>query len=296
MELRDYLRALRRRAWIPLVLTLAAVLGTGALVFASKPQYTATATVITHGSNPAMSLTEVATSNSVVSAVIKRLSLDETVEHLKARITVALSHGEVYRISVGDPNPNRASAVANAVAEEAASAYPRLAGSPMTAAAERLQKDHSFLDSYVTAATALLAFNREHPEAAASAAHPKDLNLAAQALALQLQQHAAEDAYLRFEAALTESHVNGLANAQDLGADVVDQAAAVPDTGPRIFRLLYAAALALVIGLGLIFTLEYMDNSVREPEQVEELLGAPVVGIIPKASSRTLRPAKGGAA
>ena len=50
-------------------------------------------------------------------------------------------------------------------------------------------------------------------------------------------------------------------------------------------------ALALVVGIAMIFAVEYLDNSIREPEEVEQLLGAPVVGIIPQANARTLRTA-----
>ena len=60
--------------------------------------------------------------------------------------------------------------------------------------------------------------------------------------------------------------------------------------------IFYAGALALVLGIGLVFALEYLDNSVREPEQVEELMGTPVIGVIPRGTARSLRQAKGGAA
>ena len=52
---------------------------------------------------------------------------------------------------------------------------------------------------------------------------------------------------------------------------------------------------ALVLGLarqGCDVALNYLTY----PEAAEELIGAPVVGIIPRATMQTLRPAKGGSA
>lgn len=41
-------------------------------------------------------------------------------------------------------------------------------------------------------------------------------------------------------------------------------------------------ALALVAGIGLAFLLHYLDDRIRDSSQVEEVLGLPVVGVIPK--------------
>jgi capsular polysaccharide biosynthesis protein len=55
--------------------------------------------------------------------------------------------------------------------------------------------------------------------------------------------------------------------------------------------VLYAIALALVVGIGLVFAVEYFDSSLRDPDEVEKLIGAPVVAIIPRATARTTRTA-----
>ena len=57
--------------------------------------------------------------------------------------------------------------------------------------------------------------------------------------------------------------------------------------------MLYAITLALVVGIGLVFGVEYFDNSIRDPDEVEKLIGAPVVAIVPRGTERTLRPARG---
>jgi capsular exopolysaccharide synthesis family protein len=52
---------------------------------------------------------------------------------------------------------------------------------------------------------------------------------------------------------------------------------------PRVgLNLMLGAMVGLVIGLGLAFFIEYLDTSVKTMEDVESLLGVPVLAIIPK--------------
>ncbi len=53
---------------------------------------------------------------------------------------------------------------------------------------------------------------------------------------------------------------------------------------PRNLQSLFLAALiGLAIGLGLIFALEFMDDSLRYPEEVARSLGTPFLGLVPTA-------------
>src|SRR5437588_12352709 len=106
MELREYWRALRRRAWIPVVLVVVAVVTTTAVGLISKPEYTATATVIARGTNPALTFPEVATANTVAITVITQLGLNQSVEQVTSRIHTTGGHGNVYRISINDSDPS----------------------------------------------------------------------------------------------------------------------------------------------------------------------------------------------
>src|SRR5438132_4063707 len=69
VEIREYWRVLRRRAWIPLVLMVAMVVATGVLTFLSRPEYTATATVLAKtqsSATPNLNFQDIATSNTLV--------------------------------------------------------------------------------------------------------------------------------------------------------------------------------------------------------------------------------------
>jgi capsular polysaccharide biosynthesis protein len=301
MELREYWRTFKRRAWIPILLLIVTTATAGALTFLSKPQYVATAHVSAknQGASSAgamVSFTEVATSFDVVSKVIKQLSLNETPASLSSRIKVTSGRSSLYGVSITDPNPDQAVQIANAVATEAALRYQVVnssGGSDVVSYFDQEVKDARalYLKRYSEADKAFRTFNQEHPGALQS----KDLNLATQAAELQLAVEGAMAAYKNFEGVTSSADVARLDKANVFSAFVSEHALAKPDTVSRYYKMAYAAALALLLGIGLIFVLEYMDTAIRLPEAAEEMIGAPVVGIIPRANASTLRPAKGGA-
>jgi capsular polysaccharide biosynthesis protein len=302
MELREYWRVFKRRAWIPIVLLIVTVATAGALTFLSKPQYKASATVqakatgtsSTTATTQTLSFQEVVASNKLAVTVIRDLSLNLSPDQLSKRINVTAGHSDLYTVSYTDANPDAAAAIANDVAKQAASLYEQTNASASSTVfdANVTAARADFLKRYVDADTALLTFVNAHPGAQSS----KDISVATQYNELQLTVQAAAAAYQSFEQTTTTSTVTALSQANNFTASVLDPAVAKPDTTGRFLKVGYAAALALLLGIGLIYVLEYMDNSVREPEGVEEMIGAAVIGIIPKATPQTLRPARGGAA
>jgi len=130
MELREYWRVFKRRAWIPIVLLVVTVLTAGALAFLSKPSYVAAATVQAKATGVSgstttqtLSLQEVVASDALTLAVIKQLSLSETPAALSKQIKVAAGHSDLYTVTVTDADSDRATAIANAVAQQAAQLY-----------------------------------------------------------------------------------------------------------------------------------------------------------------------------
>ncbi|MBT2642186.1 capsular biosynthesis protein [Bacillus sp. ISL-41] len=55
--------------------------------------------------------------------------------------------------------------------------------------------------------------------------------------------------------------------------------------------LIYGVIGGLVLGIGLGFFLESVDNRIRSRKEIEELLGVPVIGRIPKINKRSIRKA-----
>ncbi len=289
MEIREYLGILRRRFWIPLVLVLAAVLLTTTFTFFSKPDYIATATVVAKSqsgtsTSPTLSFTEVATSNSLMLRVRRQLGLTETVDQLTGQIKVSTGRSNLYTLSATDSNPDRAVRLANAAATQACQLYQELAGVAPDSIVKDLAGDRTTLENqYAAAAQQLLVFTRQHPDAANST----DTTIGAEYLRLHMAEQAASQSYLAFAQDVTKARVDEIVNARtqarDFEARVVDEAAARQDTTGRFLRVAYVGGFALIAGILIGATLEYFDNAVRKPEEVEELVGAPVVGIIPRA-------------
>lgn len=59
--------------------------------------------------------------------------------------------------------------------------------------------------------------------------------------------------------------------------------ATTPVAPRRVQSLFVAALIGLAIGLGLVFGLEYVDDSLRFPEEVSQVLGVPFFGLVPAA-------------
>ena len=134
MELKDYIRILRKR-WIVIVaLTLAGIIGAGAASVLTTPLYTATTQVFVSTSqggsasdlNAGSSFTlqrvqsyaQAVGTASVLQPVIKSLDLNVTVEELAKQVEASAPLNTVIlNISVTDPDRNSAAAIANAIGE-----------------------------------------------------------------------------------------------------------------------------------------------------------------------------------
>lgn len=106
---------------------------------------------------------------------------------------------------------------------------------------------------------------------------------------LQRQVQQLEEAEALLAEKITETKV---ARSLDLGAAslLLAAPALVPDhpvKPNKKLNLAVAAAVGLVVAVGLALLMEYLDNTVREPEDLERHLGLPVLGTIPEATART---------
>jgi capsular polysaccharide biosynthesis protein len=276
------------------------MLTAGVVAQFSKPTYSAATTVLVKtGSSSvdrAVSFPQAAASNTVALGVIKTLGLHESVDQLTNQVRTFFAGGNLYRITVTDGNPQRAGAIANEVGRQAAALYLELSvkSSNPTADEGLLKARDDLQKRYAAAATARLRFQQQHPGVLAPNGSVKDVTASAQALQLQLEEDVAAGAYRSILDALNRNLIAQVSANTGLEARVLDQAVARLDTGSLVFQVLSAGALALVVGTLLVFLLEYLDNAVREPEAAEEMVGAPVIGVIPRANPHSLRAIQGG--
>ncbi len=286
----------RRRAWIPLLFAMVATAAMGALTLASKPTYVATATVIAKNPENAtdrpLSFPEVVTSNTVALRAIKTAHVLETVDELEAALSVVSGKSDIYQIAIRDTDAARATALANAVAGESTAYYQDLAGGDTVSIQATIDRDRADLNKrYLDASQALLSFDQTHAQGAGARSDP---SLGAQRLALQLAQQAAANAVLNFEAGITQGKLAQITTIRNFESHVLDQAAALARGGSSLTRLIYVGGFGLLLGIVAVFLLEYFGRSIDKPEDAEAYLGAPVVGVIPRASAAALRRAARG--
>ncbi|NPV51926.1 MAG: hypothetical protein HPY71_00170 [Firmicutes bacterium] len=98
---------------------------------------------------------------------------------------------------------------------------------------------------------------------------------------LMRDQRVAEEIYVMLltkheEMRITESMK--LANIQQIDSAIVPERPIKPR---KLLNVAIAAFLALFVGCGFAFVMEYIDNSFKTPEEIEKYLGLPVLGTIP---------------
>lgn len=135
VELRDYIRIVRKN-WILIVaITLSALLIAGVASLLMRPIYTSTSSVFvsiqssadstsasdlnsgsTYVQNQVKSFAQVATTDKVLQPVIDSLELDETVKELAKRVTATAPLDTVIiQLAAEDPSASRAAEIVNAV-------------------------------------------------------------------------------------------------------------------------------------------------------------------------------------
>jgi capsular exopolysaccharide synthesis family protein len=101
------------------------------------------------------------------------------------------------------------------------------------------------------------------------------------------------ESYNRYAGKLEEARIDHALKAERISNVSVLQAATVPTApiGPqKILRLALGLLLAIVGGVGFAFLCEYMDHSIKTPEDVQERLQLPTLASIPRASLNTVSP------
>lgn len=290
MTLNSWLMVFRRRAWVVLLFAAVGALVMGAIVYKTAPTYVATATVIAKNPENAtdrpLSFPEVATSNTVALRAIQAARVGTSVDQLERALSVVSGKSDIYQVAIRDTDPMVATRLANAVASQSSAYYQELAAGDTVSIQAKIDKDRTDLNQrYLDAAHALLAFDQTHVAADVA----RDPSLGAQRLALQLAQQAASNAVLNFEAGITQGKVAEISTIRNFESHVLDQAAPIASGGRSPVRVAYGGVLGLLFGILTVFLLEYFGRSIHAPEQAEAYLGAPVVGLIPRATRASMR-------
>ncbi|MBN1641272.1 MAG: polysaccharide biosynthesis tyrosine autokinase, partial [Anaerolineae bacterium] len=301
LDLRRYAALVVRWWWL---IALCAVVGAATVYLVSAhaaPVYSASTTLLVRqaptgggGSDYTALLTserlartysEMLTGRPVLSAVIAELGLDATPGALAGRVSVELvGDTQLLRVSAEDADPARAAAIANGVAatfvaQNAALQEARYAGSLAS------------MEAQIAEVTALIEETRAQLEAAQArlsggAAAEGAGDPAAGAEVARLESLLA--GYRNTSAALVQSYegmrVTAALSADDVTIYEVAEAPQGPVRPQPLRNALLAGAAGALLGAGAALAIEYLDDTIKTPEDVRQALGLEALGSIGRLS------------
>jgi polysaccharide biosynthesis transport protein len=208
---------------------------------------------------------EMVVDSPVLQGVIDKLKLDTTPEMLKGSISVSLlTDTQILVVTVSDTDPVRAADIANALtavfAEHVRDLYSQRYASSKEGISKRMEEMSAQIDETNKALAKL--FNE--PERA------------------QLQSRLTEYTRLYSDMVMTFEQVR-LAEAQT-SANVVVTEPATPNNFPVSPRTSRDTLLAVVVGMlvaaGVVFAVDMLDDTIKNPEEVRRNFNIPILGVI----------------
>jgi len=222
----------------------------------------------------AQTYAEIATTDPVLSTVIDRLHLPLTVEQLRSHVSVDVPRSlNIVDVTATYSDASTAAAIANSIADQLVAKSASVgAGNPSI---------QSFVDAQLQATQSLIEQTRSD---IATLQAVKDRTPAQESQLSALQDRLAT---------LNTSYTSLLAYASGARANqlTVVQPASVPTdpSSPRpVLDVAVAGIAGLLVGIALAFLLDHLDDSVRSPEQVRDLLALPTlvsIGRAPRGSA-----------
>ena len=273
------------RSWSPL-LVVAVLLAAGAAFAYSSLQpkvYEAKATLIVGQSLSGVSpdfdqlmvsqrlsttYAAVATKRPILEKVIEELGLDVTVDDLAKRVRAeAALESTLLTITTQDTDPDRAAAIANGLADQLIEASASIQGQESEFQAS-VEADLNATQQQIVATQAEVE----------QLVKVKNRTVRQEATLATLEDRLAS---LRSTYVALLSYTSG--GASNLLSVVEPAVAANSPVSPKTaLNTLLAAVIGLLIALGLVAVLEYLDDRVKTREELEELTGVSILGQVEK--------------
>jgi non-specific protein-tyrosine kinase len=288
IDLRHYAAILWRRAWL---IALSAVLASGAAFVASwlqTPVYQASTTLLVNQAPGAQTseYTAILTSERLASTyaqmlsqrpvmeeALKRLQLSNPVEDMQKAVTIELVRDtQLIRLKVEDPDPYLAATLADILVGVFNEQNDARQAQRYAASKENLKSQLDQLQADIQTREARIAELGSRADASGQAE--------ADRLRTDVAQLRASYATL-----LKTYEDLRLAEAQSVSNVVQVEPATVPTEPVRprtLLNTLLAAVVGVMLAIGVVFLIEYLDNSIKTPEEARARLDLPVLGMIAK--------------
>jgi succinoglycan biosynthesis transport protein ExoP len=234
-----------------------------------SPPYTAKVTFILADEGLALTYGQMLTGRSVLEATTAQLGLTESPDALAQRVLVEpVPETQLIQLSVQDTDASRATLLADTIAENFISQIQALVEEPY---ADRLAE----MEAYIN----LLSTQMDQTQAVIETLVAK--NVQRESDLARLEDLLAE--YRLDYRALTQDYEELRMTAADAAESVViAQPAEVPESPiqRQILYIILGAAFGTMMGLGFAFLLEYLDSTIRTPDDVSQLLHLATLGTI----------------
>lgn len=288
MELRRYLALIRKWVWLILLIPLIAALSSYYFSLTLPPTYQATTTLVVgqalQNPNPSGGELQIASQlaqayallvkqQPILQATAEAVNWPGTWQTLGTRVSATVIGGQLIQITVNDAVPERARLIADEIGRQLIQQSP-------TATQQRQAEDQR---AFVTAQLRELKTQIETAQTSLSelaarsalesdAATLQDLN--ARIAALQTKIDTWQKTYASLSALLNTVSSNFLAvlaPAQEPEAPI----------SPNLLQnVLFAAIAGLILAGAAVFLLEYLDDTVKVPGDVQRFVDLPTLGTI----------------
>jgi non-specific protein-tyrosine kinase len=293
LELRRYGSLLKRWLWLIISLTLSAGLLAFVINSLTTPIYRASTTLLIEqapglmaspnydslltGERLAKTYRELLRKRPVLSKVIERLHLNTSSEQLAANITVDIIRDtQLMVLSVDDSSQARAVQLANEIAREFNAQNQGLQVSRYSSTKQSLQQELDKLQAEIT--NTQTALDQLKPSVS--------VDQAAEQNRLQTLLAQYRSSYSSLLKSFEDVRLAEAQSTSDL--TVVEEALSATKVRPNTLNNTFLAAfVGLVVAVGLAFLIEYLDDSIKSTEQVEQLTGVSTLGIIARIKGKT---------
>jgi len=281
LVLQEYVRVLRRRKWVVVAVMAVAVAGTLGLALSSQKVYQATAEVLLeHRSTQNLfdAVKDIGDPSRLPETEMKVMQSQPVRTEVQARIgtppgisTSQSGSADIIDIKAESTVPATAAKIANTYAQAYIDYRRKGAVDDILAASKEIQLKIDDLQKQIDAVDA------QARAAAANSSATSNALITSRSDALVSQQNV-------FKVKLNELQVTTALNTG--GAQLVNPASA-PSSPVRPRPLssgVLAGSVGLLLGVGLAFLLEYLDDSIKTKEHLERAIGngIPVFGLIPE--------------
>lgn len=286
MELRRYASLLRR--WLWLIILFSGMAAGSAFIVSSltTPVYEATTTLLINqapstGASPdynslltserlAKTYRELLTKRPVLQKVIASLNITMTESQLAKNIKVqTVRDTQLLTLSVDDTDARRAILIANQIGKEFSLQNQDLQTSRYSATKKSLEDELAKIQSDISRTETSLA-------AIKSPTTPEQVS---EQSGLQAQLAQFRNSYSTLLKSFEDVR---LAEAQSVSnLTTVEEAQSAPRIKPNtISSIILATFIGLLLAFGIVFLVEYLDDSVKNTEQIEQIVGASTLGVI----------------